>query len=389
MKSSTKLKISLILSALLLSSLLIFSNTSNAAANVVTTEEDLVNAINEAGEGMRVIMLDDDITLTKNVSISKNIFIEGDGHTITASEQWQQEVAAGIKTGDQSLITVTKEGMLNLENVVLTNAPKYGVQAFEGTVALMDVTIKDCKYGGVLVNGGTVIIDNLHLGYNGTGANNGIEIDRGSSTMDPRLIMDSKLTSTEKENVIRAATNSNLKEFELINTDTAEDSIFVSNGKIILADEDGNIISESAIGEGITYNVTYNPGATERVLLTIVANNTKVDVALNKGTSITSEFVEGYVTLAEGDTIDGFFKDKEYSEAFDFKTVVNEDTTIYVQITSTGIENDNTQQPQEIPEKTPEKDSTPDTGLVDVALVASVVAMVSVAGIVAVKKYSK
>lgn len=49
------------------------------------------------------------------------------------------------------------------------------------------------------------------------------------------------------------------------------------------------------------------------------------------------------------------------------------------------------QAPEQAPEEpaTQEKDSTPKTGVVDVSLISSVVAMISVAGIVTVKKYSK
>ena len=47
------------------------------------------------------------------------------------------------------------------------------------------------------------------------------------------------------------------------------------------------------------------------------------------------------------------------------------------------------EEPDDEAEEPEEKDPTPKTGLVDVALVASVVAMISVAGIVTVKRYSK
>ena len=58
----------------------------------------------------------------------------------------------------------------------------------------------------MLVNGGNVEVRDLHLGYNGTGANNGIEIDKGAAaTNNPTLTMNGTLTSESNQNVVRPA----------------------------------------------------------------------------------------------------------------------------------------------------------------------------------------
>ena len=67
-------------------------------------------------------------------------------------------------------------------------------------------SITGFRYGGVLVNGGNVEVRDLHLGYNGTDKNNGIEIDKGAAaTNNPTLTMNGTLTSDETENVVRPA----------------------------------------------------------------------------------------------------------------------------------------------------------------------------------------
>ena len=60
-------------------------------------------------------------------------------------------------------------GQLTLKDIDLNNGPKYGVQSYDGaTVILNDVSITGFRYGGVLANGGTVEVIDLHLGFNGT-----------------------------------------------------------------------------------------------------------------------------------------------------------------------------------------------------------------------------
>ncbi len=66
-----------------------------------------------------------------------------------------------------------------------------------------NVSITGFRYGGVLENGGNVEVRDLHLGYNGTAENNGIEIDKGAAaaTNNPTLTMNGTLTSDNAENV--------------------------------------------------------------------------------------------------------------------------------------------------------------------------------------------
>ena len=110
-----------------------------------------------------------------------------------------------------------------------------------------NVSITGFNYGGVLANGGNVEVINLHLGNNGTGANNGIEIAKGASaTNNPTLTMNGVLTSDTTENVIRVAENDSLTEFTIENTTNTTNKIVLTSEKIVLTDQYNNVVAESA-----------------------------------------------------------------------------------------------------------------------------------------------
>ena len=162
----------------------------------------------------------------------------------------------GIMIG--SLITAGGEGTkLTLTNITLTKAQKYGVQSYNGAhVVLNNVTATDNGYGGVLVNAGTVEIINLTLGQNGQYENNGIEIGKGSATGDkiPELIMNGTLTTSEKVNVIYIAQdNEDLTQFVVRNTDSTTNKIFVQGDKVVITDQNNNVLYESNSNANITF----------------------------------------------------------------------------------------------------------------------------------------
>ncbi len=212
----------------------------------VGNEATLRSAIDNATSG-EVITLSTNIVLTSPIEIvNKNITINGNGFTITrAAEGWSADGQ------NATLITAGKTGTrLNLMNVKLIAAEKYGVQSYSGAyVSLDNVTISDCGYGGVLVNAGTVEVKNLILNRNGNPNNNGIEIAKGTGVYEegvmPKLIMNGSISSTETENVIYLAINDNLAEFSVSNTPTSQDKIYVSDKRVIVADANNNIKFQS------------------------------------------------------------------------------------------------------------------------------------------------
>lgn len=209
----------------------------------------LQNAIANAENG-DVITLEQSITLNGKVELTSGIevTIDGANHTITGNR-----AATGAVTDNITLITASLNGSkINLKNVTLKDSPKYGVQAYNGGyVSLQNVTIENCKYGAVLVNGGTVEVISLNLGYNGENSNNGIELSKSkniaSSPNEPTIVMNGTLTSTETENVIRFAEDENDATTEVIveNTESTTDKVLLNDNKVVITDNAGEIKYES------------------------------------------------------------------------------------------------------------------------------------------------
>ena len=372
MKKSIKLTILFII---FLATLFIIPNMSKAATLTANDEESLKSVISSANSG-DTISIENNITVTGPIVIQKELIIDGNGYTISGSTDWTST------SGNQTMFTAQfAEGKLTLKNIDLNNGPKYGVQAYDGaTVILDDVSITGFRYGGVLVNGGNVEVRDLYLGYNGTDANNGIEIDKGASaTNNPTLTMNGVLTSESSENVVRPATNGNLTEFTVTNTESTTNKVVIAGDKVVLTDENNNVISESGVPESVTAN-----SEQEKVIVSLVIGDETKKITVNKDEQITRELLESYIVLDERYKVEGFYTDEGYTNEFDFNTNLSSDTTIYVRITE--IENEVVdEEKNEITENViPEdnKDETPKTGIEDylgaaiLAIVFAVIVMI-------------
>lgn len=372
MKKSIKL---IILFIIFLATLFIIPNMSKAATLTANDEESLKSVISSANSG-DTISIENNITVTGPIVIQKELIIDGNGYTISGSTDWTST------SGNQTMFTAQfPEGKLTLRNIDLNNGPKYGVQAYDGaTVILDDVSITGFRYGGVLVNGGNVEVRDLYLGYNGTDANNGIEIDKGASaTNNPTLTMNGVLTSESSENVVRPATNGNLTEFTVTNTESTTNKVVIAGDKVVLTDENNNVISESGVPESVTAN-----SEQEKVIVSLVIGDETKKITVNKDEQITRELLESHIVLDERYKVEGFYTDEGYTNEFDFNTNLSSDTTIYVRITE--IENEvEDEEKNEITENViPEdnKDETPKTGIEDylgaaiLAIVFAVIVMI-------------
>ena len=372
MKKSIKL---IILFIIFLATLFIIPNMSKAATLTANDEESLKSVISSANSG-DTISIENNITVTGPIVIQKELIIDGNGYTISGSTDWTST------SGNQTMFTAQfAEGKLTLKNIDLNNGPKYGVQAYDGaTVILDDVSITGFRYGGVLVNGGNVEVRDLYLGYNGTDANNGIEIDKGASaTNNPTLTMNGVLTSESSENVVRPATNGNLTEFTVTNTESTTNKVVIAGDKVVLTDENNNVISESGVPESVTAN-----SEQEKVIVSLVVGDETKKITVNKDEQITRELLESHIVLDERYKVEGFYTDEGYTNEFDFNTNLSSDTTIYVRITE--IENEvEDEEKNEITENViPEdnKDETPKTGIEDylgaaiLAIVFAVIVMI-------------
>ena len=358
---------------------LIMPNNSKAATPV-TDEESLLSVLWSADPGSTV-ELQNNITITKPVVIAKEITIDGNGYTVTGSSDWTST------SGNQTMFTAQlSDAKLTLKNIKLQNGPKYGVQSYDGATIILDnVSITGFKYGAVLVNGGKLEVKNLHLGYNGTNSNNGIEIDKGAAaTNNPTLIMNGTLTTDTNENVVHAAENGYLTEFTITNTSNTTNKVVVAGDKVVLTDAADNVISETKVPEKATVNAD-----TQNVVITLITNEQTNKIVVDLGATITADLLKSHIKLAENYTIDGFYTDAQYTSEFDFSKTIDADTTIYVKVSEvqTNVPEPNeTPEQNAIPEVNEEKDETPKTGMQSYLGIAVLVVIISIVGIIFMKK---
>ena len=364
MKKTIKIIIILFLTSL---ALLLIPKSSNAATRSVTNEESLISEISSADYG-DTISIENNITVSKPIVIAKELIIDGNGYTITGSSNWTST------SGNQTMFTAQfSAAKLTLKDIHLVKGPKYGVQAYDGATVILDnVSITDFNYGGVLVNGGNVEVKNLHLGYNGTGANNGIEIDKGAAaTNNPSLLMNGVLKTDTNENVVRVAENGSLTEFTVTNSTSTTNKIVLAGNKVVLTDAQDNVISETSIPDKATANAD-----TQKLVISLIYNNQTNKIVIDKGQMITEDILKSHITIGENYQIDGYFTDEQYTKTFNFDESVNNDTTIYVKILEKALT---------IQE---EKDETPKTGVQSYLEIAVVTLVFSVVGYVYMRRKS-
>ena len=372
MKNTIKIIVFFII---LLGSLFIIPNLSNAATPV-TDETSLNEAVSSADSGA-TITLQNDITVTKPIVIQKELTIDGNGHNVVGDNSWTST------SGNQTMFTAQfAEGKLTLKDINLKNGPKYGVQSYDGATVILDnVSISGFKYGGVLANGGKVEVKGLHLGYNGTGSNNGIEIDKGASaTNNPTLVMNGVLITDTNENTIRVAENGHLTDFTITNTSNTTNKVVLSGDKVVLTDKDNNVIAESTIPDKATPNVDI-----QKVVVSLVVNDKTYKIAVDSGSTLTEDMLKSHIDVSSGYTVEGFYTDADFTTKFDFNNTITKDTTIFVKIIEVQ---ENTNNTTNTVEKV-EKDNTPKTGIESYLGIAVLTVLFSTTTIVSMKNKNK
>ena len=377
---------------LVLVAVLLFVPSISKAAEITADPEepdtaDLVAVVNGAEDGS-TITLAGDYEISNVIELrNKSITIDGDGHTISGN--W--DAINALQQSNKSLIVAAENCTITLVDVNLTVSPKYGAQAYNGGKLILDgVDIRNCDYGGVLNNGGIVEIRSLNLGRNGNPSNNGIEIGKGSSLADveiePVLIMSGTLTSDQTENVIYIASNDELTSFEVQNElATTLDRLYVDGNKVIVTDQNNFVKFESnesdRVEPGTGEEYIPNPVVTLDIMgMDPVVFETKI------GTVFTKEALEAKVDLTGTNLqIDGFFIDKEYKTAFDFRGEVNGNITIYVKLVEAGPTEEPTDPSEDVKDEG-EKDDTPKTGVSTYIGIATFAVIASLATIVVIKK---
>ena len=382
------LKIALFFAILVAVLLLVPSICNAAVVEADPASDDLVAVVNSANDGDTVKLLGD-FEIDEIIVVSgKTITIDGDGNTISGNV----EAISQNGQNNQSLITANLEGAtIYLQNVELTSSPKYGVQAyFGGKVVLDGVNIHDCNYGGVLNNCGTVEIVDLYLGYNGENGNSGIEMSKGQSLADeqvqPTLVMNGTLESNQTENVIYIAEDDKdtITAFTVENAAGTTDKLLLDGNKVVVTDENNSKKFESNSNDRVTADNTTGEEYVPNPVVTLeVAGIGQVKLEVQVGTVLTEKDLAAAIDLTGTNfKLDGFFVDDKYETKYDFTTEIQGDTTIYVKLAEVTTEEPT--EPSEEPAG--EKDETPKTGAPVYTTVAAVVATLSLASIIVLKK---
>ena len=213
------------------------------AETTVNTYDELVAALKNGGE----IVLGQSIDVTGPLSTNKDVTLKGNGNTLNA-------VYTGT-SGNQTIITSTA-GTLTLQNISLTNSPKYGVQAYNGGNVVLDgVTISNHtdKFGAVNINGGTVTIKDLTM----TDNLYGIEFAAGLNvTGTSALIMDGVIKGNQKDVLyvdIDQITAD--KTISVKNTENSTQKISLKDNTIVLMEGDKVLATSNELATGTTVDV--------------------------------------------------------------------------------------------------------------------------------------
>ncbi|MEG2329396.1 right-handed parallel beta-helix repeat-containing protein [Anaerorhabdus sp.] len=154
--------------------------------NVVTNVAQ-VNGVDYAtlAQAIEAAPADGEITLLADakvdgpIVISKNLTINGANNSIEATYTGT--------SGNQTILTASGNVTVKIMDATISNSPKYGVQAFNsGKVVLNNVTFSNNAYSGVLVNGGSLVIEGPVSISGGNGV--GIELAKGNNvTTEPTI----------------------------------------------------------------------------------------------------------------------------------------------------------------------------------------------------------
>ena len=163
----------------------VYNETTNETTKVYYRGLDY--AVAEAQNGDTIVLLDDAILDGSKTSnnqgvldiTGKNIIIDGGGHTLTIAEGSNKNAHA---------VNIQANSNVTIKNITIdgANITKNGINVYQSTAIIGEnVTVKNNRQHGVVVNGSDVTVDGLTTEGNGQG---GINVDNKAG--DAKLIVE-------------------------------------------------------------------------------------------------------------------------------------------------------------------------------------------------------
>lgn len=215
-----------------------FMGVQAETAIEVTDEASLIAALETGGS----IILKNDIAVKNPLHAMKDATILGDGFTLSSDPTFERETS-----GNGSLITVHSGATVTFEDITIVNdatRSKYGIQAYDGGIAVLDgVTIENCKFGAILVNGGGLVVVDLTMSGNAYG----IEFGRGTSVTNNPVILMMGTINGNQDTLLWLAENDNLEKVEFANVQGSAMTLSYDENAntLVLKDDEETVVATS------------------------------------------------------------------------------------------------------------------------------------------------
>lgn len=156
--------------------------TAITNTNTSATYDTLQQAIDAATAG-DVLRINEDLTVSQRVNITKLLTIDGQNHTLSPNF-----TGPGAGNANNATLGILANNV-TLKNLVVDGAngtALHGIITYQVTgISLNSLVLKNNDRNGLVVNGSTVAVDSITTANNGWG---GIDVDLGSGVTQPALL---------------------------------------------------------------------------------------------------------------------------------------------------------------------------------------------------------
>jgi hypothetical protein len=249
-----------------------------AELTIVSSESDLIAAVQVDGNR---------ITLGSDIEVSSPLMVTGSNVTIDGGSQYSISAADNFQWAGKDGCIITVKGSATLQDLTVAGSEsaneKYGVQVY-GSGAVMElrgVTIRDCGWGAMMVNGGSARADGLVLKNNGWG----IEVDNGVGvTSTPSLTLsDVDISEQGSAAIWIPQRTSDLAHVDISGASSIVARVAVDNVGTLYYDLDGALTQGSGGTVVLEKNVTIDAPINISQALTLDGGGHKITAGFTTG----------------------------------------------------------------------------------------------------------